>query len=134
MIKAVIDTNIFFSAFYLPVSKPAEVVLKARENEIVNCISAEILEEISRILMERLFWDERRTKKAVNNIKKFSKVVSSSSRLKVIVDDPDNRILECAVAGKADFIVTGDKHLLKLKKFRRIVILTPADFLKAVEK
>jgi predicted nucleic acid-binding protein len=53
--------------------------------------------------------------------------------LAIIVDDPDNRILECAVAGQADFIISGDKHLLNLKNFQGINIVTPADFLVAIE-
>jgi predicted nucleic acid-binding protein len=46
-----------------------------------------------------------------------------------LADEPDNRILECAVAAEADFIVTGDKHLLSLKHFRNISIVTLSHFL-----
>lgn len=54
--------------------------------------------------------------------------------LTVIRDDPsDNRFLECALAGKADVIVSGDRHLLRLKRFRGIPILTPKAFLEILD-
>ena len=52
-------------------------------------------------------------------------------RLAVIADDPDNRILECAVASQADFIISGDKYLLNLRNFQGIKIVTPAEFLES---
>jgi predicted nucleic acid-binding protein len=54
--------------------------------------------------------------------------------LQVIAEDPtDDRILECAVAGRADLIVSGDRHLRKLKSFREIGIVQPSDFLRTLE-
>ena len=51
-------------------------------------------------------------------------------RLEVIGDDPeDNRVLECAVTGGASFIISGDKHLLELKEYQGIVVLSPSAFL-----
>ncbi|GAG74095.1 unnamed protein product, partial [marine sediment metagenome] len=57
--------------------------------------------------------------------------VKTKKKLDIIKEDPeDNKVLECALFGKADYIVTGDKHLLKLCKFNNIKILTPIEFLK----
>jgi uncharacterized protein len=57
-------------------------------------------------------------------------VVSTIKRLAVIVDDPDDdRVLECAIAGRADFIVSGDRHLLKLGSYDGVSILTVRNFL-----
>jgi len=47
----------------------------------------------------------------------------------LLKDDPDNRILECAVAGRADFIVTGDRELMELKEFERIRIVSLRSYL-----
>ena len=69
----------------------------------------------------------------MERIKKFSEVVNPKERLAIIADDPDNRILECAAAGQTDFIISGDKHLLHLKNYQGIKILTPAAFLEAIE-
>jgi putative PIN family toxin of toxin-antitoxin system len=133
MLKVVIDTNVFISAFYLPPSRPANVVLLARRKTILNLISPQILKEVERIIKKKLLWDNSKTEGAVRLIKNFSEEVHPQERLAIIVDDPDNRILECAVAGQADFIISGDKHLLKLKNFQGINVVTPADFLVAME-
>ena len=133
MLKVVIDTNVFISAFYLPKSKPAGVVLLARRKTILNLISPPILKEVERIIKKKLFWDNSKTQSAVRRIKNFSEEVHPQERLAIIADDPDNRILECAVAGQADFIISGDKHLLNLKNFQGINIVTPAEFLEAIE-
>ena len=117
MIKVVIDTNVFISAFYLPESRPAEVVLLARRNIILNLTSPEILKEVERVLREKLFWDQAKTRSAIGQIESFSKTVRPQETLAVIADDPDNRILECALAGQANFIISGDKHLLNLKTY-----------------
>lgn len=133
MFKVVIDSNVFISALYLPESRPAEVVLLARRRKIINFISPQILKEVERIIKEKLFWDNHKTRSAMARIKKFSEVVNPKERLAIIADDPDNRILECAAAGQTDFIISGDKHLLHLKNYQGIKILTPAAFLGALE-
>ena len=129
----VIDTNVFISAFYLPESKPAGVVLLARRKTILNVISPPILKEVERIIKKKLLWDNAKTQNAVRRIKNFSEEVHPQERLAIIADDPDNRILECAVVGQADFIISGDKHLLNLKNFQGINVVTPAEFLEAIE-
>jgi predicted nucleic acid-binding protein len=66
----------------------------------------------------------------IETVFKSSSLVNVSESLKVIKADPaDNRVLECAIAAGVDFIISGDKHLLDLKKFRDIEIMTPEDFL-----
>ena len=62
-------------------------------------------------------------------LKTFSKTVNPKNRISVIVDDPDNRILECAEEGRADFIISGDHHLTELKKYQGIKIVAPSTFL-----
>lgn len=133
MLKVVIDTNVFISALYLPESKPGEVVLLARRKRIQNFISPQILKEIERIIRAKLLWDNPLTKRALIRINNLSEVVHPKEHMKVIPDDPDNRILECALEAQAGFIISGDKHLLNLKKYQGIKILTPAEFLKIIE-
>jgi putative PIN family toxin of toxin-antitoxin system len=133
MLKVVIDTNVFISAFYLPDSRPAEVVFLARRKRILNCISLQILKEIERILQKKLLWDNTKTESAVRQIRNFSEMVHPKERLAVIADDPDNRILECAVEGQAEFIISGDKHLLNLKAYQGIAIVTPVNFLESCQ-
>ena len=66
----------------------------------------------------------------IKRLQPVATVVAPPPSLNIIKDDPaDNRVLECAVAGKASYIVTGDAHLLQLKEYQRIVILNPAGLL-----
>jgi hypothetical protein len=132
MLKVVIDTNVFISAFYLPESRPARVVLLARRITILNVISPPILKEVERIIKKKLLWDNAKTQSAVRRIRNFSEEVQPQERLAIIADDPDNRILECAVAGQADFIISGDHHLLDLENYHGIKIVTPARFLELI--
>ena len=133
MLKVVIDTNVFISALYLPESKPAKVVLLARRKTILNVISPPILQEVERIIKKKLLWDNSKTQSAIRRIKNFSEEVQPQERLAIIADDPDNRILECAVAGQADFIISGDYHLLDLENYQGMKIVNPARFLEAIE-
>ena len=132
MLKVVIDTNVFISALYLPESRPARVVLLARRKTILNVISPPILKEAERIIKKKLLWDNSKTQGAVRRIRNFSEEVCPQERLTIIADDPDNRILECAVAGQADFIISGDHHLIDLKNYQGIKIVTPASFLELI--
>ena len=132
MLKVVIDTNVFISALYLPESRPARVVLLARRKTILNVISPTILKEVERIIKKKLLWDNSKTQAAVRRIRNFSEEVQPQERLAIIADDPDNRILECAVAGQADFIISGDHHLLDLENYHGIKIVTPARFLELI--
>ena len=67
---------------------------------------------------------------ALAQISSFAERVEPDSRVNAVPEDPtDNRILECAVAAKSDYLVTGDKHLLKLGHFGTVKILQPAEFL-----
>ena len=65
--------------------------------------------------------------KVINN----SEIVEPSARLDIVEEDPDdNKVLECAKEGKVKYIITNDKHLLKLRKFEGIKIVTPEEFLR----
>jgi len=70
----------------------------------------------------------------LKTIAKIATVIKTQPHLHLLDDEPDNRILECAVEVKADFIVTGDKHLLSLKHFKDTNIITLSDFLETVSR
>ena len=133
MLKVVIDTNVFISAFYLPESRPAEAVLWARRKRVRNFISLPILQEVERINKTKLLWDHTKTQSAIQRIQGFSEMVYPNEHLTVIADGPDNRILECALNAQADLIISGDKHLLNLRNHRGIKVVTPAEFLASLQ-
>ncbi len=128
--KVVFDTNIFISAFVVPGSQGERAILLARQRRFDFYTSVPILTETANKLREKFDQSEPDIKQALKMISRTAKVLKPAIRLDVLKDSPDNRILECAVEAKADVIVTGDRHLLKLKKFQGIPIVRLVDFLR----
>jgi putative PIN family toxin of toxin-antitoxin system len=102
--------------------------------ELTIYISKEIIFELSKVLLypriaKILENAGIREKDVLRVISDDSKMVEPKIKLHIIdKDEEDNKILECALAARADFIVSGDKHLLELGKFRKTKILTPREF------
>ncbi|MCL4474042.1 MAG: putative toxin-antitoxin system toxin component, PIN family [Actinobacteria bacterium] len=136
--KVVLDTNVLVSA--LNFGGNPDLILRlsrGRTKRFDLFLSPFILKELSVILSGKFFWSTPRTERATQLLVKWGDVVSTKKSISAIPkdrDDDDNRILECAVKAKADFIVSGDKHLLNLKKYEGIRMVTPAQFLKILEK
>jgi len=128
--KAVFDTNIFISAFIIPGSQGEKAFLLARQRRFELYTSVPILTETANKLREKFNQSEEDIKEALKMISRAAEVLKPSIKLDVLEDVPDNRILECAVEAKADVIVTGDRHLLKLKKFQGIPVVRLVDFLR----
>ena len=128
--KVVFDTNIFISAFVIPGSPGERAFLLARQSRFELYTSVPILTETANKLREKFDQSEEDIKEALRIISRSATVLKPAVRLNVLEDIPDNRILECAVEANADVIVTGDRHLLNLKKFQGIPIVRLADFLR----
>ena len=123
------DTNIYISGLNFS-GPPRRFLDLARAGGIRLAISEVVMEETLRVLKDKFQWPEGAPREAEANISKFTERVKPSQVIDVIREDPaDNRILECAVAAKSDFIVTGDQHLLRLGRYGSIRIIKPADFL-----
>lgn len=133
--RVVCDTNILISALIFPGGSPDEVVNLARTGEVNLYISPFILNEFERVLKEKFNYSESEVKERSQRITSISAIVDPSEKLSVIKEDEsDNRILECAIAAKADFIISGDKHLQALKEFGSIKIVSASEFLKLLGK
>ena len=132
--KVVFDTNIFISAFVIPGSQGEEACLHAMKGNFNLFSSVAILTEMAQKLREKFGWQEDKITRLLKAISKVATVIKTQPHLHLLADDPDNRILECAMAVKADFIVTGDKHLLSLKTFQNISIVKLSNFLEVLEK
>lgn len=132
----VCDTNVLISAALFPGSPPDEVVQFVREGSIELAISPEILSEFKRVLKEKFGTPEEEIKEITESIKEIATIVKPTRRINLIKQDPtDNKILECALKAKADYIISGDtKHLQPIKEFQGIPILPPAKFLAAISK
>ena len=134
--RIVLDTNVLISALAFPDSKPDQVLSRVRRGEVTLFLSSFILAELDRILQEKFHFTGRAAAQRVRLICSFAQLVESTERVSIITTkDDDNRILECALAAQADYLVTGDKkHLLPLKTHRNIKIVSPAQFLELLEQ
>ena len=129
----VFDTNVYFSAFTHPLGPPFRIWQRAINRSFILLVSPVILREVAHVLRDLLQWLEPDIAAHLKIVAKVAEIVSPKFSLQVIAEDPtDDRILECAVAGRADLIVSGDRHLRKLKSFRNIGIVQPSDFLRTL--
>jgi putative PIN family toxin of toxin-antitoxin system len=135
MIRAVLDANVFVSAVLNPLGTPARLYTLWHEGRYDVLMSAAILEEVARVMRypkiaERHSWSEAQHQAFIEDIVSLALSTPGALTLTVIQDDPaDNRYLECAVEGAADFLVTGDQLLLTLGAYQGVAILTPRAFL-----
>ena len=128
------DTNILISAtFWSGASDKIMTQVECGKSELV--LSEEIIKEYSDVLEYKEIQDKIKDKglelkRTVRKIISISIIISPKEKLDVIKEDPDdNKILECAVAGDVDYIISNDKHLLKLGQFNDILIITPEEFI-----
>lgn len=132
--NVVLDTNILVSAYVFPGGAPDEVLSLALEGRFQLITSRPLLFELGRVLEQKFGWTPDRAEAAVAQIVRTGNVVEPRERIEDIQIDPaDNRVLEAAAAGSADLIVSGDRHLLKLKTWRGIRVLEPRAFLSKFE-
>ncbi|MBC8236114.1 putative toxin-antitoxin system toxin component, PIN family [bacterium] len=128
--KIVVDTNAIISALGWG-GHPDEVIQKVAKGELTLYVSSEIINEIIEVMNYPKFnFSLQKKQKLMSIIEHKAIIVNPSERIQVIKDDPtDNIFLECAIEARANFLISGDKHLLALGKFRFVNIVTPADFL-----
>ena len=130
----VLDTNIFISAVFWE-GKPYIVVKKAINQEVIVFISNYIIDEIRKVLARDFNIEKQEIDDLVNAVLYFTHLIKPKESVKVIKDDQkDDKILDCAIACKADFIISQDNHLLNLKSFRGIKIASPEEFLKTLNR
>jgi putative PIN family toxin of toxin-antitoxin system len=134
--RAVFDTNVYVSAAAF--GGKLEILFRlswSPRRQFKLYTSNEILKETVRVLASDKFqFTREEIADAVATIIEAADVVEPKTKISAVSDEPDNRILECAVKAKADFIVSGDSHLLDLKEYKGIRILKPAQFLTLLEK
>jgi putative PIN family toxin of toxin-antitoxin system len=128
VLRVTADTNVLVSGLNFLRGKPFEVLELARTGKINLTVSDAILNEMEEVLRRKFDWTDEEIADGRRRIKAIARTGTPGVRLEVVKEDPaDNKILECAVAAGADFIVTGDKDLLRLGRYDAIRILTPSD-------
>lgn len=127
--RVVFDTNIYVSAFVLRGRRADSAVLKIIDGTDQLLISKTILDELLGVLARKFSRDVDELSRVAVFLSEVAQLVRPRRTLDVLDDEADNRILECAVAGKADAIVTGDKAMLALQEYRGVRILSLRDYL-----
>ncbi len=131
--RVVVDTNIFTSSLLNTEGNPRKVIDLWRFEKITLCISKEILAEYFAVLGRFGMSEEPEGGELVQLFqKRYNQVfLTSVPTILAISEDPaDNKFIECAVAADAEYVISGDRHLLNLKVFKGIRILPPTEFLK----
>lgn len=138
MLKAVLDTNQFVSSIIVKKGVPAQLLRAWQEHAYILTTSRQIIAEVERALhypriLKKYHLQEKDIQALINLIEHEAIVLPSPRRVNIIKDDPDdNQVLACALEAKAPYIVSGDKHLLKLGQYKNISIVTVREFLKII--
>mgnify|MGYP001615053912 CR=1 FL=1 len=129
--KAVLDMNVFISDLFWEGNFCSQIISKWRMGKFQLISSKEIIEELVKTLNNfNISMSEDAIQEWINLIIKNAILVESSEKLEIIKEDPsDNKFLEAAIAGNANFIISQDKHFLKLKEYRSIKIIKPEEAL-----
>jgi putative PIN family toxin of toxin-antitoxin system len=127
--KVVFDTNIYISAFVFVGGSADKAILRILNNENALIISKPIIEETLRIMAEKFERNVEELSRTAVFLSQIATVVAPKEKISVLLDEPDNRILECAYEGNASTIVTGDKAMLKLDIYEGIRIVSLRSYL-----
>jgi len=127
-VRLVFDTNIFISAFVIPGSLAEKAILKIIEGVDCLLISRYILDEVLSVLSSKFGRDREALSHVALILSELTEWVRPGKRVKILRDEPDNRILECAIYGGAALLVTGDKEILRLKEYKGVKIISLKEY------
>jgi putative PIN family toxin of toxin-antitoxin system len=127
--RVVFDSNVLLAALLFPGKRAPAAVENILDGKDDLVLSPPILREILSVLARKFSRDREELSRVAVVLGEMGEIVDPSRRLKVFRDEPDNRILECAVEGKAEVIVTGDKAMLALVEYKGIRLISLAEYL-----
>jgi len=133
-VRVVIDTNVLISAIFWT-GGPKQLLNKVRHGKILFITSQTLLNELKEVLVRKdkpFGLSEEEVDRVVSAVREVAEIVHTSSRVERCKHQNDNRVLECAVDGGAEYIITGDSDLLELKSFRKVKIIAVREFLMEV--
>lgn len=120
--RVVLDTNILVSALFWQ-GNEREILRKCRAGDVCSITSPQILEELEGVLLRKFKVPKEKVDMYVREVLLFSEIVFPKGGIAAVKEHPaDDLILETGILGKADLIVTGDKHLLELKRYENMEI------------
>ena len=127
--KVVFDTNVFVSALTLPGGRGDQALTKIIEGEDSLAISKSIIHELLSVLARKFGRDREELARVAVFLSNLGELIEPREAVTILADEPDNRILECALTAQAQVIVTGDRAMLALGEFQGIRIVSLGDYL-----
>ena len=134
--RVVIDTNVLISAIFWT-GKPKHLLNQVRLGKLTFLTSIALLAELKEILTRKdkpFKLSVVEAEQVVAAMRDLAEIVEPRQRLSICQDEDDNRVLECALEGRAEWIITGDLHLLRLQSLQGVPIVTVAGFLSQYEE
>lgn len=127
--RIVFDSNVLVAALVFPAGKADQAMARVVGGNDTLLVSTPIIREVLGVLSRKFSKDREQLARVAVFLADAGEQIESTHHTSVLVDEPDNRILECAVSGKADAIVTGDKAMLQLGQYKNVSIMTLREFL-----
>jgi len=135
MVKVVLDTNIIISGIISSKSYLRKILNLWHNKKISLVLTKGIIKEILQVLKRpkikgKYQLSDKKIYKIKKSLTKDSIIVSPKKQIRIVIEYPDDdKFISCAIASKAKYIISGDKHLLDLKKYKNIKIVNAKDFL-----
>ncbi len=127
--RIIFDTNILVSAFTLPGRSADAALSRVIEGKDQLLISRAIIDELLGVLARKFSRDREELARVAVILADIAELVRPKHNLHVLADEPDNRILECAVEGRADVVVTGDRAMLALSRYSGVRLISLREYL-----
>jgi putative PIN family toxin of toxin-antitoxin system len=128
--RVVFDTNVFISALVFPGGRADAALQRILDGDDTLITSPAIIAEVLAVLAGKFGRHREELSRVAVLLSEAAEMVKPRKRLTVLADEPDNRILECALAGGADGVVTGDKAMLALKSFQGVALMSLDEYLR----
>jgi len=128
-VRVLFDTNILTSAFMFPGGRGEAALLNIVEGRDQLILSKPILHELLEVLARKFCHDHEELAHIAVYLEELAEFFQPRIRLNILEDEPDNRILECAVTGKANAVVTGDRAILQLGEYQGIRLISLKNYL-----
>ena len=127
--RVVFDTNVLVSALVFPGGRGEAALRRIVDEQDQLILSKPILDELLGVLARKFSRHAEELAHVAVFLSELGQFVRPRRRLQVVADEPDNRILECALTGRAEVIVTGDHALLDLREYRGVRIISLRQYL-----
>jgi putative PIN family toxin of toxin-antitoxin system len=135
VIRVVVDTNVFISSFFG--GNPRKVIDLWKSGEITLCLSRPIVDEYIEVLRRLELQDEKELEELLALFAHGFHIVftAKTPELHTVEEDPDDdKFIECAVALKAKFVITGDRAVRKIQDYMNIKMVSPREFISSFRK